>query len=420
RAGRLRRFPVAATAEGCETARVLDIRRLEQADLDAAWQLGRLAFGSTQQTPPAHRPDLDGCLVRWGGFDESGRLVAKATDLRHDQWWGGRVVPASGVAGVAVEPEQRGRGATRSVMTALLEGARDRGAVVAALFCTSTAVYRSLGFEACGVMRDVDVPTALLPRGAAPAGVRLRPADAGDLPAVRAVYAEIGRAGNGLLTRHGGLFADPTDGTLPDGIDGITLAEDAGGALVGYASWQRGRGYDDSSVITVPDCLALTGDAALALLASLGGWVSVAPTVRFRLPPWVDAVTARLPLERTREHRVDVWMHRPLDVAAAVAARGWPAGVAGSVAFRLVDPLLGGNDGGWRLTLEDGSGRLEPAAGEPAAVLDVRGWSLLWCGSARAAQLRQAGFLRGGDAADDAGLDALLGSGGPSGLLDYF
>jgi hypothetical protein len=34
--------------------------------------------------------------------------------------------------------------------------------------------------------------------------------------------------------------------------------------------------------------------------------------------------------------------------------------------------------------------------------------------------VRQAGFLHGGDSAGDAGLDALLGSGGPAGLLDYF
>ena len=50
----------------------------------------------------------------------------------------------------------------------------------------------------------------------------------------------------------------------------------------------------------------------------------------------------------------------------------------------------------------------------------MRGWSLLWCGAARSAQLRQAGFLTGGGPADDAALDALLGSGGPAGLLDYF
>jgi predicted acetyltransferase len=401
---------------------VLEVRQLDETDLDAAWRLGGLAFGSPLSgSSPRPRPSPDDPLVRWGGFDAAGRLVAKASDIHHEQWWGGRVVPASGVAGVAVEPEQRGRGATREVMTALLRHARERGAAVATLFCTSTAVYRALGFEACGVVRWVDIPTALLDRTGVPESIRLRPGDGSDWSAVRGVYDEIGRTSNGLLTRRGKPFTDPAGVELPEGIDGVTLAEDAGsGQVVGYATWQRGRGYDDDSVVTVLDCLALTGEAAAALIAVLGGWMTVAPTTRFRLPPWADAVTVRLPLERAREHHVDVWMHRPLDVVAAVSARGWPAVATGSVDFRLVDPLLPWNDGPRRLTVEAGEARLEPATHDPAAVLSVRGWSLLWSGAARAAQLRQAGLLDGGDTVIDAGLDGLLGGGGQSGLLDYF
>ena len=44
---------------------------------------------------------------------------------------------------------------------------------------------------------------------------------------------------------------------------------------------------------------------------------------------------------------------------------------------------------------------------------------LLWCGTARTPQLRQAGLLTGPDR-DDGLLDRLLGAGGASGLLDYF
>ncbi|MDQ1697487.1 MAG: hypothetical protein QOJ03_2840, partial [Frankiaceae bacterium] len=399
---------------------MLDVRRLADDDFAAAWRLGRLAFGGPPGEPdPASRPRPDDGLHRWGGFDGPGRLVAKATDIEHGQWWGGRLVAASGVAGVAVEPEQRGRGATRAVMTALLDGARERGAAVAALFCTSTAVYRSVGFETCGVLRHVDIPTAHLRRAATPS-VRLRAGDGTDWPAVRAVYGEVARTGNGLLSRRGPTFPDPTDAALPDGIDGVSLAEDEQGRVVGYATWQRGRGYGDSSAVTVHDCLALTSSAADALLGSIGTWVTVAPTVRFRLPPWADAVTTQLPLERAREHRAEVWMHRPIDVVAAVAARGWPAAVTGSVDFRLHDPLLPWNDGEWRLSLSAGEGRLEPAAADTDLTLSVRGWSLLWCGAARAAQVRQAGFLTGGDTAADDRLDATLGSGGPAALLDYF
>jgi predicted acetyltransferase len=398
---------------------MLVTRPLDETDFDAAWQLSQLAFGAPRRRrEPAEGPRLGDGVNRWGAFSDDGRLVAKASDIEHEQWWGGRLVPASGVAGVAVQAEARGRGAGRSVMTALLHGVRERGAAIAALFCTSTAVYRSLGFEACGVLRRVHVPTALLP-GRFPESIRLRAGTGRDLPAVRGVYDEIARTGNGLLSRRGTPFPDPDGDDLPEGLDGVTLAEDADGRVVGYATWVRGEGYGDDTVVAVPDCLALTPDAADALLASLSGWRSVAPTIRFRLLPWVDAVAVRLPLERAREHRVDVWMHRPVDVVAATAARGWPAATTGSVEFRLTDELLSANAGAWRLTLDAGTGALERSAGDPPAVLSVRGWSLLWSGAARCAQLRQAGLLTG-PVDDDPALDGLLGGGGPSGLLDYF
>jgi predicted acetyltransferase len=136
--------------------------------------------------------------------------------------------------------------------------------------------------------------------------------------------------------------------------------------------------------------------------------------------PWADAVTSRLPLELAREHSAPVWMHRPLDVAAAVAGRGFPSLVTGGLELRLVDPLLPWNDGDWRLDVRDGAGRLDPATTEPQTTLTVRGWSALWCGAARCGQLRQSGQLVGGDAATDASLDLLLGGGGPAALLDYF
>lgn len=393
---------------------------LEARDLDASWQLGRLAFGwnTGTRTPPAHEVREDEPFSRWGAFDDRETLVGKAVDLHHEQWWGGRVVRACGVAGVAVAPEHRRSGVTRAVLTDLLHAARERGADVATLFCTSSAVYRSLGFEVGGVMRTVDLPTAELPVATA-SSVRLRAATGRDWPAIRAVYDDTGRGCNGLLTRRGGLFNDPVDDSFPDGIDGVTLAEDADGRVVGYASWERGRGYHDDAVLTVPDCLAATVDAAHALVGALASWGTVTPAIRMRLLPVVDAVARRLPLERAREQRAEVWMHRPLDVARAVSARGWPIAASGSVSFRLADPLLQWNDAAWTLTVDGGVGRLEPATTEPGAVLDVRGWSLLWCGAARSPQLRGSGLLTG-DPAVDAALDHLLGSGGPAGLLDYF
>src|SRR3954470_19717775 len=114
------------------------VRRLGDHDVEAARRLSGLAFGyPVAPRDPAQPSIRDGALDRWGAFDESGRLVATATDLHHEQWWGGRTVPASGIASVAVEPEQRGRGVTRELLAAALHSARARGAAVSSLFCTS-------------------------------------------------------------------------------------------------------------------------------------------------------------------------------------------------------------------------------------------------------------------------------------------
>jgi predicted acetyltransferase len=399
---------------------MVDLRPITVDDIEATYELSRLAFGGSRQ--PITDEDRANFVVdgvdRWGAFDR-GRLVAKVTDRHHGEWWGGRVVPACGVAGVAVEGEARGAGVATRTLTHAMHAARERGAVIASLFCTSANVYRAMGFEATHVMRDVAVPTDALLRVRRPDTVRLRAGTGRDWALTRQVYDEVARAGNGMLSRRGPLYPDPPGDGLPEGVDGLTIATDDEGALVGYSTWSRGEGYHADSVITVRDCLALTREAAAALLTGLTAWSSVAPTVRLRLLPWVDPVRSLLPWERLTDHRSEVWMHRPIDVAAAASGRDWSPLLSGTATFRLADPLLPWNDGAWRLTLDGGEARLEPAHSDPGPLLDVRGWSLLWCGAARSAHLRQAGLLTG-PTDQDAALDALLASGGPAGPIDYF
>jgi Sterol carrier protein domain len=51
------------------------------------------------------------------------------------------------------------------------------------------------------------------------------------------------------------------------------------------------------------------------------------------------------------------WMLRLVDRRAALAARPYPRGVAGRVAFRVADPVRPWNAGSWRLEVEGGEGR---------------------------------------------------------------
>jgi predicted acetyltransferase len=238
------------------------------------------------------------------------------------------------------------------------------------------------------------------------------------MPAVAELYELVGRHRCGLLTRQGELF-DHFGSTisLPAGVDGLTLVE-GDGRLLGYASWRRGQGFDSTSVLTVYDLIACTADAARELVGVLASWQSVAPTLRLR-PLAHDAVAAQLPLESAREHKQQVWMHRPVDVVRAIESRGWPHHVRGRVEFTLEDLAAPWNAGSWRCEVADGSAQLQRISDEPSLRLSVRGFALLYTGAAQACAVAEAGLLRCPAGESPTALD-VLGAGQQAQLLDYF
>ncbi|SCG58079.1 Predicted acetyltransferase [Micromonospora siamensis] len=396
----------------------LTVRELTPDELTDAWQLGRLAFGSAPQ-PPAHATAPAPGMTRYGAFDDTGRLVGRAVDLHHDQWWHGRRVPAADVAGVAVAPEARGRGIARALLTTLLRGAHERGAAISALYPTVAAPYRACGWEVTGALRVLDLPTLALPRHRPAAHLTVRPGGPTDLPAVTDLYTQVVAHRAGPLTRDGALYDHFAALRAADdlGHDGLTLVEHDG-RLVGYASYDRGRGYHSDAILTLGDVLATTADAARELLGVLRGWASVTPTLRICPLPG-DAVTAQLPLDAARDHSRDIFMHRPVDLAAALTSRGWPAHARGTVDFAVDDDLAPWNTGAWHLDVADGHAQVTAATTDPALRLTPRGFALLHAGAADARTVAQAGLLHHPPGHDPRALD-LLTAGGPAQLLDYF
>ena len=390
------------------------VRLLTAADQAAAWVLGSVAFGyQDRDMPEGWTSDRPGRRT-WGVFDADGRLVAKAVDREQGHWFGGSVVPASGVAGVAVMPELRGQGLAGLALRHLLADARDRGAAVSTLFNTTPYPYRRAGYEETGSLVRAAVPTASLSGSRVPPGVSLRPATVADVPALRSLYRDVARSSTALMDRAAPLLSAAEDYLAS--YDGITMVVAADGTLEGYASYERGPGYDHTGRLVLDDLIALTPAAAQALAAFLASWASVAPTVSMKVVPGdpLSLVTAiaRAPIEYRQP-----WMLRVIDAVAAVASRGWPAYLTGSVELHLVDTLCPWNAGPHVLTLDGGVGRLEPGGGG-AVRLTERGFALWYAGGLAPATLRQAGVLTGPDASDPLLLAATAGP-API-LLDYF
>ncbi len=391
-----------------------EIRALGEQDDAAAWQLSRLAFGGPVERPASRRPTPAPGAHALGAFAD-GRLIGKAVGLEHSYFYGGHAVPAVGIAGVAIAPEFRGGGVLRELLGPVLAQARERGAAISALFPTTAVPYRRLGWELTGVLRWTAVPTVALAGERRPANVTVRPAEEGDVPAILGAYCAWAADGAGMLARTGPLF-DHAPGAVLSGHDGFTVAEGPAG-VEGYASWDREGGYDSAGVLAVPDLVAHTPRALTALLAMLGTWRSVAPTLHLRLraddPAWL--VTG---LAGARTHSEQPWMLRLVDARAAVETRGWPHALAGSVDLDLADELCPWNAGPHRLTLDGGRGTLTPG-GDGTVHLGPGGLAAIYAGARTPAVLRRAHLLSGGDERTDAFLTAATAGPVPS-LLDYF
>lgn len=381
---------------------------------EAAFKLGSLAFGYHDRPIPDGFQATAPGRTSWGVFD-GGALIAKAVDREQGQWFGGRIVPACGVAGVAVQPEARTGGFGRMVLTKLLQEARERGAGISTLYPSTPFPYRALGWEEVGALTDYSIPTAALAVGREEKSqATLRPATTADIPAMQAIYREVAKAGNGMMERTGPLFPD---GDWITDYDGVSVAVGPDGTVSGFANWERGKNYDHDSRITAYDVIGRDDSATRALRRMFAAWASVAPTTVLRVtapdPFLYGIASSSLTVEKRQP-----WMLRLVDAPLAVASRGWPAYQSGVVDLEIVDPLLEANAGPHRLVIDGGDARLEPG-GSGSVAFTPRGLALWFAGAATPAVLRRAGLMSGGDARSDAFL--LSATAGPAPALhDYF
>ena len=97
-----------------------EVRPLGPEDQRLAWELAGLTFGYHDRPMPEGWSSDSRGRRTLGVFDAEGRMVGKAVDREQGHWFGGRVVPAAGIAGVATAAERRGSGVARAVLTRLL------------------------------------------------------------------------------------------------------------------------------------------------------------------------------------------------------------------------------------------------------------------------------------------------------------
>ncbi|WP_165807069.1 GNAT family N-acetyltransferase [Nocardioides currus] len=389
-----------------------ETRPLVATDLPQMLALAQDAFGDfpAGYVPPVPADHPAPGRHDWGTFDGD-VLAAKVVRREYDSWFHGRRVATNGIAGVAVAAEHRGRGLLDDLFAAVLdEGMRERGEVVSTLFPTAPGIYRRYGYELVSSYDTVEIPTSRLLAVPKPASTTLRRATAADVGEIRRVHETWARAQNGPLTRDGASFTADADAFLAS-FSGVSIAEEDG-EVVGYAAWQRGRGYDTTATFEIEDLVALTRDATLALWRLAASYATVTGHVRL-LTSGRDTARLVLPFDTWTVVQSHPYMLRVHDVAGAFA--GLPLDT--QITFSVAGDLLGTTNGDWTLTPVDGLATVSPG-GPGGPVLAPRGVALLYAGAASTTDLRMAGLLSG-DAGQDRALDTLL-DGRQLHIRDYF
>ncbi|EWS99951.1 GCN5 family acetyltransferase [Intrasporangium oryzae NRRL B-24470] len=371
--------------------------------------------------------------------DADDTILGAARIRPYEQAWGGRHLRMGGIAGVYVEPSARGRGVASLLMRAAVARMAELGDVVSCLFPTTATLYRGVGYEVGGVLsRRTYAAHALRDLRPAADGVRPRPARPADAEHVHS-----------LLRAHHERHA----------LSGSTLHDVEWWrrqvADEGYLYYVADDGFVAYSLVegslTVHDLVAGSRATAAALWSVVGSGSSAAPVVRVEVEPRdpVGLTLGALPEEAVTEQP---WMLRLVDLAPAMAARGFTPHVTATARLAVTDPDSPACDGTWEIAVtggrgtatrvqgydaqttdalategsswsraaEDRSTGASPAAygrdGEPAHV-GPRGLAGLWCGWTMS-RLRQAGLVTGGSAEGDRALDAIF-AGTPS-LSEYF
>jgi predicted acetyltransferase len=369
---------------------VIDIGEPTEADREQVALVGALAFNY----PP--RPDLvvlDGMLCAY----RAGRVVATARAIPLAQWFGGRAVPCAGIASVAALPEHRREGLTTELVRALLRRERDRGRAVSALYPTTAAFYRRLGYEFAGVRVEHRAPIADLP----PAGGQPEELADADLPAVMECFSRFAASHTGPVeTRDPEWWRRRVFGAWdPESHTRAVVVRGDGGVegYAGYSLERRGPGPGDHGYAVT--CTHLVGTTARALRVLLGhfrGFENAARDLGWFGPP-ADPVGLLLGSNAFGIRvRVARWMGRILDVRAALEARGYPA-VSGEAVLEVDDPLFPENRGPWRLRADRGAVSVEPAGTAPGSPVPVGILAPLFAGFVTPDDLVRTGLLRGDD-----------------------
>lgn len=380
------------------------IERPTESDVPALARILRLCFATA--------PLLAESWVRASGVENQrvirvdGEIGASALLVPMGQYWGGKAVPMTGIAAVGVPPERRGAGLARQLLGGVLRELRADGVALSALYPSTQAMYRSLGYEQAGYRFRLRVPSATIAEAAKP--THPLPVSAVD-PDDERVYDSASR------------FARRFDGCLDRGpYVNRRIRDDHSVFLVGQESGHVVLGVSRRSDVPrqdveVHDLAFHSRNAGLRLLQFLGDFGTLALEVSLFGGP-NHPLLSLLPSQNYVVEKRDFWMLRILDPGLAFAQRGWRG--RGRLRVQVNDEILWDNQRTWLIEADGGEARAIHTEQPADVTMSVGTLAALYAGFWTPSYAQLIGALHG-DAAAIATADELFPKAEPW-MIDMF
>jgi predicted acetyltransferase len=377
-------------------------------------ELGRLIGAAFGIAPDLSRQWLASNLSQARVLRRRERVVGGLLLLPMGQFHGGRRVSMTGIAGVGVDPIERGQGAATRLMHAAVAELHASGAALSVLFPATVPLYRRAGYEIAGGLYRIRAIARAI--GVAERNLSMRPIERDDARAIERIYRKQAAQRSGWLDRspyiwdrvHHSPKGSATHGYLVEG----------GRGPEGYVFYRQDPIANQATGfhLWLTDLAAGTGAAARRLLTFLADHGSQAREVTWH--GGVDDPFLALLPERGHEIALlEPWMLRVVDVARALTERGWPRHVDVRLELDVRDELLATNRGRFVLDLADGAAEVR-RGGRGTLALDCRALAALYSGHATPWQLAHAGRLTATDSALSRAAVAFAGP--PPSLPDFF
>lgn len=408
---------------------MVTVRAMTEADRESGFRAfvdayggGRKLYESAMEVPLANR---------WVA-DEDGRIVGIMRGLPFEQAFGGRFVPSIGVAAVAVAVDARSRGIGRELMTGFLRSQHEARTGLSALYFTTSAPYRGVGYEIAGHRIRYALPLDYLPRKQE---LPVEPWGEDDLPAVNESLRRFALTQNGLIGRPDWWWQTRVFKPLDDDQYLYRFLVRQHGEVRGALIYTLNKGTrEDLPVAWVREAEALeivardlfweTPEAGRSLLAFIAGQRAMGTDLAWTGPAH-DPLALLIPEHAPRFTSGYRWMGRVVHVAAALESRGYPASLDATVELAVEDASIPENAGVYRVRFAGGRATVDgPNAtgsngGRSVTTITIGGLASLFTSYAPTATLVATGLLRDADTATTAILDQAFAGPSPW-MLDFF